>query len=469
LKIYFVRHGKAIKRADWPGDDDLRPLNAKGEGQACGIRSALEEVPLGRIYSSPALRCRQTVEVLAADRALSVELDDRLAADAKLEGALELLEEGRGTRLLISSSRSLILGMLRALGLGRDDPKSIRCQKGSIWVLDWKRGAIAGAEYIPPKELRQGDAAVERHAVLDLGSTSMTLLVADVHSNDRGIEPVLRRRAELRLGASAGWIGAADSSHVIQLAAAMRAEAESVGSTELLAVATASLRDAENGAEVAERLGSVLDPPLQMLSGAEEARIVYHAVRARIDPGRERMLALDLGGGSLDLAMGRDEEIEYEASEPLGVTRLHAELVENDPMHAREVEAIRDRVRSHLRSHTKPICDRRPAHCVVAGGTARALARLAQAGKKRSATDGIRGIAISRAELTALSAKLRRASHAERCDMPTVTARRADLLPTGAIILTTLLEELDLPELLVSDWGLREGVLLEGMKSRIAP
>ncbi|MCP5042135.1 MAG: Ppx/GppA family phosphatase, partial [bacterium] len=75
------------------------------------------------------------------------------------------------------------------------------------------------------------------------------------------------------------------------------------------------------------------------------------------------------------------------------------------------------------------------------------------------------GLTVPQGELAALAAKLRRATHEERLRMPTMRARRADLLPTGALILTTLLSELALAELVVSDWGLREGVLLERMES----
>lgn len=457
-----MRHGKPVKRSKWAGDDALRPLVVKGENQARGIRERLGKVPLGRIHASPNLRCRETVEPLANVRSQSVEIDARLSEDADVEEALTLIDEERNGAPVLCASRSMLVDLLVALGVAQEDPASIRCQKGSLWILDRRHGALVDAEYVPPREVPTAELDFERRSVLDLGSTSMSLLVADVQRQEHRIEPVLRRRVELRLGASAERIGPADASRVVRLASEMRDEAKSLGSVELLSVATASLRDAANGQAVSARLARVLDPPLRTLSGAEEARLVYRAARARIDTTGERTLAFDLGGGSLDLAIGCDDRIDYDGSEPIGVTRLHAELVESDPMQHADRERIRDRVRARLEGHAQAIAEQPPTRCIAVGGTARALARLARADEQAVAQEGLRALEISLSELAALTARLLHSTHDERLAMPTVAPRRADLLPTGGLILTTLLEELGLHAMQVSDWGLREGVLLAG-------
>jgi len=100
VKIFLIRHGHALKRSEWTDADLLRPLSTRGERQASGIQAMLRKVPLRRICSSPALRCRETVERLATDHLLPVELDPRLAGDADdaldLAGALELLDDKGG-------------------------------------------------------------------------------------------------------------------------------------------------------------------------------------------------------------------------------------------------------------------------------------------------------------------------------------------------------------------------------------
>ncbi len=460
MKIYLVRNGQAIKRTAWTGWDDLRPLTAKGENQARGLQATLESVAIRRIWSSPAIRCHETVERLAGDRSLLVELDSRLDEESGVEDALALLDEEAGAPVLLCAGRSLIGELLATFQVGDGDPGDLLCQKGSVWMLERRGHEITSAEYMAPREIRGKGAHTHRRAVLDIGSASISLLVADVRRSEGRVEPVLRERRSLRFGASLGEIDAEECERAAKGARLMQAEAMSVGSEDLLPVATAGLRNATNGQAVADQIGAALAMPVRMLSGAQEARFVYTASRIRLGIDKEPVVALDLGGGSLDLAAGRGAKPHYEASEPLGVTRLHAELVHTDPMDGLEAEAIRERVSTQLSAHVDRLRVDEP-RCIAAGGTVRALARLVQASRGRADLESVRGLTISRSELGALSVRLRAANHKERMKMPTVRPRRVDLLPTSAIILMTVLEQLDLAEMTVSDWGLREGVLLE--------
>jgi exopolyphosphatase/guanosine-5'-triphosphate,3'-diphosphate pyrophosphatase len=143
------------------------------------------------------------------------------------------------------------------------------------------------------------------------------------------------------------------------------------------------------------------------------------------------------------------------------VTRLHGELVQNDPMKRRERREIEERVADSLGKCRKEVRARAPKLSIVSGGTARALARLVEErGGGRPANGGLR---VPRADLSRLADDLARASHDERLRMRGMKRNRADLLPTGALVLDTLMERLELRELLICDWGLREGVILEAL------
>lgn len=161
MKIFLVRHGKAGKRSEWAQADELRPLEPKGWRQACGLQEMLANVPLRRICSNPTLRCRQTVERLANDHSIPLEIDARLS-DRPGEpigsgAALELLEENAGAPVLICASGTQILELLVALGVSPNASDSLRCQKGSVWVLERKGGVIVRAEYISPHETSLGE------------------------------------------------------------------------------------------------------------------------------------------------------------------------------------------------------------------------------------------------------------------------------------------------------------------------
>lgn len=472
MKIYLVRHTKAFKRTRWGGPDELRPLCALGRRQATDLVEELAEERIERIVSSPHVRCRRSVEPLAAVRDLPLELDARLAEGEPVPKALDLLL-GLGNRpTLLCSHGDLIpslLGELEARGLRLED--ELRCEKGSIWVLEGADLGRARARYRPPsrKQARgddddEGDA-ITRFGVLDLGSTSFHLLVADASANGE-IERVARERVMLRLGAVMGGgsrIPQDVGDKAVESARGLARLAEREGAETLLPVATAALRDADNGARLAARIAEAVSAPVRLLSGEEEARLIFAAFQQRglLEPGVN--LGLDLGGGSLELALGDARGVAWEATLRLGAALLHRECVSSDPMADAEVSAVCERVRTLLGPHAQAIARRRPSACVAAGGSVRALARLAARRRDLPREDPIDRLRISRRELRELCRELVRAGHDERLRMPGVQKDRADLLPTAALVLETLVEELDLEGITVSEWGLREGVILEAL------
>jgi len=310
---------------------------------------------------------------------------------------------------------------------------------------------------------RTGSDAKLRVGVIDLGSTSFHLLVADASPTGR-IERVVRRREMLRLGATiadAGIIPKAVASRAVDSARALRVLAEEHGAERLLPVATAALRDARNGAPLTDSIGRALGTPVRVLSGIEEARLIFAAFRQRLSLGDAIALGLDLGGGSLELAIGDGYDVHWETTLPLGVTRLHGELALHDPIKRREVKEIRRRVEECLEHGRDEVRVRAPKLPIASGGTARALARLIEErGGGRVVRGGLR---VQRAELSELADDLAESSHDERLRWRGIKRDRADLLPTGALILDTVMTCLGLRDLLICDWGLREGVILEAL------
>jgi exopolyphosphatase/guanosine-5'-triphosphate,3'-diphosphate pyrophosphatase len=311
------------------------------------------------------------------------------------------------------------------------------------------------------REERDGADAKLRVAVLDLGSTSFHLLVADASPTGR-IERVTNSRVMLRLGASIADEGAIPkpiAERAVESARELRAVAKEHGAQRLVPVATAALRDARNGPALAESLGKALGTPVRILSGIEEARLIFAAFRHRIPLRDQTALGLDLGGGSLELAIGDGFEVQWETTLPLGVTRLHGRLDVHDPMKRRERKEIERLAGEHLEPCRKEVRTRAPKLPIASGGTARALARLIEERGEGRATRG--GLRVARAALSKLADDLCDASHDELLEMPGMKRSRADLLPTGAVVLDTVMEQLALRELLICDWGLREGVMLE--------
>jgi exopolyphosphatase/guanosine-5'-triphosphate,3'-diphosphate pyrophosphatase len=174
-------------------------------------------------------------------------------------------------------------------------------------------------------------------------------------------------------------------------------------------------------------------------------------------------LGLDLGGGSLELAIGDETAIGWEATLPLGAARVHGQVVRSDPMRRREVRALRERVREQLEPHLDAIRRAAPERCTACGGSVRALARLAAArrGRRKRGSDALPELSLR--QLRDLREQLVAADHEQRLRMPGISRQRADLLPCAAVVVETVAEVLGLERIRVSDWGLREGVLLEAV------
>jgi exopolyphosphatase/guanosine-5'-triphosphate,3'-diphosphate pyrophosphatase len=268
----------------------------------------------------------------------------------------------------------------------------------------------------------------------------------------------------LRLGATIADEGAIPkpiAARAVESARTLRRVAEEHGAERLLPVATAALRDASNGAPLADSIARALGTPVRLLSGIEEARLIFAAFRHRIPLGDAIALGMDLGGGSLEVAIGDGFDVHWETTLPLGVTRLHGELALHDPMKRRERKQIEERVEGCLARCRKEVRARAPKLPIASGGTARALARLVEERGGGRAQNG--GLRVTREDLSELADDLAAASHEERLRMPGMKRSRADLLPTGAVVLETLVRCLSLRDLLICDWGLREGVILEDL------
>ncbi|MEO8293415.1 MAG: phosphoglycerate mutase family protein [Actinomycetota bacterium] len=148
--VYLVRHAKAGDRRAWTEDDRLRPLSKKGRRQAEALVGAFSGLGVGRVLSSPYVRCEQTVRPLALDRGLSLDLTEALAEGAPLEGLLEIIADLDDVALVACGHGDLLPAMidhLRRRGVPTDDGAT---KKGSTWLLERERGAIVRARYLPP-------------------------------------------------------------------------------------------------------------------------------------------------------------------------------------------------------------------------------------------------------------------------------------------------------------------------------
>lgn len=300
-----------------------------------------------------------------------------------------------------------------------------------------------------------------RLGVLDIGSNTVHLLVVDAHQGAAPL-PAWKSKISLRLAEHLGADGRIDDHALHELlafAGQSRQTAEDLGVTEFLAFATSAVRDAPNGLEVLAAVRERTGIEVEVLSGEEEARLTFLAVRRWFGWSAGRILVLDIGGGSLELASGADEEPDVALSLPLGAGRLTRDLLAGDPPGEEAVREARRVVRASLGTVIGRLLRAgEPRICVATSKTFRQLARIAGAAPSNDGYFVRR--TLSRDDVRAWVPKLAAMTAAERTRLPGVSDSRAAQLLAGAIVAESAMDLLGVEELEIGPWALREGVIL---------
>ncbi|MFP5069459.1 hypothetical protein ACLFMI_07315 [Pseudonocardia nantongensis] len=300
-----------------------------------------------------------------------------------------------------------------------------------------------------------------RLAVLDVGSNTVHLLVVDAHRGAHP-EPMSSAKDQLRLAEHLDRKGALGKEGVKALLGSVhsaRDAAREAGCDDLMAFATSALRDATNSAEVLARVRRETGVTLEVLPGEDEARWTFLAVRRWCGWSAGRLLVLDIGGGSLELAVGRDETPEEAASIPLGAGRLTRDRFSADPPPRAEVETLTEKVRADLAPVAERLCGAgRPDRVVGTSKTFRTLARLAGAAPSGAGPRAHR--TLSTQGLRQLSAFITRMSGPDLAELDGVSPSRAHQLVAGAVVAQAAMDALGVVELDICPWALREGVIL---------
>jgi exopolyphosphatase/guanosine-5'-triphosphate,3'-diphosphate pyrophosphatase len=304
-----------------------------------------------------------------------------------------------------------------------------------------------------------------RLGVLDVGSNTVHLLVVDAHHGAHPW-PAHSEKAVLRLAEQVGPDGAltrAGADALVEAVGAARAAAARLGSDELLAFVTSAVRDATNSAEVLARVRDETGVRLEVLSGEDEARTTFLAVRRWFGWSAGRLLTLDIGGGSLEVAAGIDEQPTVAVSLPLGAGRLTRERLRvapdsAAPPSAEAVAELREYVDGLLDPVVEQLAEVGRDHAVATSKTFRTLARLAGAAPSGAGLRARRG--LTRDGLRRVLAFVRHIPPRRLSELEGVGAGRAHQLLAGAVVAEAVLRRLDVESLDICPWALREGVIL---------
>jgi exopolyphosphatase / guanosine-5'-triphosphate,3'-diphosphate pyrophosphatase len=302
-------------------------------------------------------------------------------------------------------------------------------------------------------------------AAIDLGTNTVRLLVAE-RDPAPGLVPLWAEQAVTRLGEGLmgrGTLAPAAAERTLAVVRRFRDRARDLGAAEVLLVATAAVRQARDGGEFLARLRAEPGVRPRAVSGEEEAGLTLLGASWGLGAVAGTFALLDIGGGSTEVLVADGTRVLGAVSLALGVVQLVERFFAHDPVEAAELAACRAYVDARFRDEAwgriRPL---RPAILVATAGTPTTLAML-DLGLPAYDPARVQGHRLSARAIDRLTARLAAIPLAERARTPGLEPGRADVIVPGAVVLAAALAGLGLPAAVVSDAGLREGILLDAV------
>lgn len=310
-------------------------------------------------------------------------------------------------------------------------------------------------------------AAVRRIAAIDVGSNSVRQIVADVTS-EGGITVVDEMKAAPRLAADldeTGVLGTQAMEAAAEAIGRMATLARQLGAHRIDAVATSAVRDASNASQFIARVRQEAGIALRIIDGTDEARLAYLSALAHFDLGRGRTVVMDVGGGSLELALAADGVLDNLVSLPFGALRCTERYLRSGATR-KALSRLRRDVRRALKD-VLPRRDWRGAQLIGSGGTLTNLAGIHLSRRGIFTARNVHATAVPRVDVEHILDALSAMPTDERRTVPGLNPERADIIVAGLAVAAEVLARLEAREVTVSRYGIREGILLEA--ARVVP
>jgi exopolyphosphatase/guanosine-5'-triphosphate,3'-diphosphate pyrophosphatase len=302
-----------------------------------------------------------------------------------------------------------------------------------------------------------------RVAAVDVGSNSIHMVVAQVESDGR-FRVLDRAKDMVRLGRrtlSNGLLSAEAIESGIRTLGAFRTLAERQGVTRVQAVATSAVREASNGGDFIERVQSDVGWRLKVIHGREEARLIYLGVRHAVDLSGKPALIVDIGGGSVELILIKNGEPLLIESLKLGVARLSERFLRSDPPAAAELAALEEHLDREIGPFLARVAGERVRRVVGTSGTLLSLVSIAGHLRGEPPNGHLNNAVVAAAEIARVRRLLTHLSRRERLRLKGLDEQRVDLIPGGAVLADTIMQQLGAKQMIACTWALREGVLLD--------
>lgn len=307
-------------------------------------------------------------------------------------------------------------------------------------------------------------------AAVDIGTNSFHLVVA--RSSEPGrFEVIAREKEMVRLGSGAPDMKELDPAAIERGVAALRRmrQVAEIHDASLVAVATSAVREAENAREFLHRAKAEAGVSVDVITGLEEARLIYLGVLQALPVFDRRTVLVDIGGGSTEVLLGHKGDVLVAGSLKLGAIRLTRRFFRTDTLHPAALDACRRYVRAALVPLAREVLAQGFDVAVGTSGTIESVAEIIRAARKDDTPvpRTLNGFEFTRAEVADAVRRLVDAGTVEeRLRIKGIDERRADIILGGAVVLEQAMDVLGVDVMVLSDYALREGVLLDALQRR---
>ena len=313
------------------------------------------------------------------------------------------------------------------------------------------------------------DAELCRVATIDIGTNSTHLLIAKIERKLNTFSIELAEKSTTRLGErdpQTGELTSLAMNRAFSTLKRFKDLSESYKVESLIIAATSAVREAPNGkifiAEIKKKIG--LD--VELISGAEEARLIYLGVLSGMQFGNKPHLVLDIGGGSTELILADSSEARALTSTKIGAVRLQREFIKKDPISSQNELFLRSFIRGSMESAIDKVSKRIEAGeipvLVATSGTAMAIGSLLS-NKENHMQSKLQGYKITKNNLDIIVSQLIKMTPSERSQLSSLSERRSEIIVPGALILQTIMDMVDVNEIILSERALREGLVVDWM------
>ena len=300
-------------------------------------------------------------------------------------------------------------------------------------------------------------AGSKRVAVIDIGTNSTRLLVADVAGGV--VQQVERRSTVTRLGRGVDLSGHLSGEAIEDVCAAIAGYVEVVeelGAETVDAIATSAVRDADNGSAFVAELRERFAVSARVLDGEEEARSTYLGATSEAPPG-EPTLVVDIGGGSTELVVGQGSEVSFHDSLQAGVVRHSERCIASDPPTAGELEALAADVRGLIEDSVGPGVS--ASNGIAVAGTPTSLAAV-ELGLEPYDPSRVHGHVLALPSIQRMLSQLASVPLSERIEIPGLHPDRAPTIVAGVVILVETMRAFELEEITVSEHDILYGTAI---------